>query len=393
MDPIRNPYAPGAGAHPPELAGRDSVLEAARIALERHRAGRHSQSIILAGLRGVGKTVLLNRIRRNARDGGIAAISFEATDSRPLPVALIPQLRSALIEMSRREAAKDLAQRALRVLAGFVSAWKVAYQDISLELDVDPIPGLADNQDLESDLLVLLEHAAAAARASGTAVALFIDELQYLPEEEMAAVITSMHGAAQEDLPLVLIGAGLPQVSSQLANSRSYAERMFTFPDIGPLPIEDAASALAKPAAAEGVAFQPEAMDAILRQTRGYPYFLQQWGKHAWLAAERSPISPADVERAGEAALEELDRSFFRIRMDNITPTEERYLRAMAELGSGPHRSSEVAEAFGKTLGGAAPHRDKMINRGMIWSPKRGFLDFTVPLFDEYLKRTVPIFD
>ena len=392
MDPVRNPYAPGAGANPPELAGRDEILREAEVALERHRLGRPNQGIILSGLRGTGKTVLLRRMLRQAADSGIVTISFEATDSRPLPVVLVPQLRSALIEMSKVEAAKDLAQRAMRVLAGFAAAWKFRYEEISLEFDVDSLPGQADNRELVSDLQALLEHVASAARASGTAVALFVDELQYLPRDETGALLASLHRTTQEDLPLVMIGAGLPQVAGALGDARTYAERMFIFFDIGPLTAEDAACALTKPADEEGVEFEDEALEAILERTGRYPYFLQQWGKQAWLAAEKSPISVEDVEAASIAALSELDRSFFRIRMDKTTPTQERYLRAMAEIGPGPRRSADVAKAFGTSLSGASPHRDQMIELGLIWSPKWGYVDFTVPLFDEYLRRTQQLF-
>lgn len=363
---MRNPYAPGAGANPPELAGRDAILREAEVALERHRLGRPNQSIILSGLRGTGKTVLLTRLEERAAEMGVAVVSVEASNTLPLPVVLIPQIRAALMEMSRRGKAN-----------GF---------------DIDSLPGLADNGDLVSDLQVLLGHVAVAARASGTAVALFVDEFQYLPEDEMGALLTALHGATQDDLPLVIIGAGLPQVAGALGDARTYAERMFIFFDIGPLTAEDAACALTKPADDEGVEFEDEALEVILERTGRYPYFLQQWGRQAWLAAEESPISVADVEAASATALDELDRSFFRIRMDKTTPTEERYLRAMAEVGPGPRRSADVAEAFGTSLSGASPHRAKLIELGLIWSPKHGYVDFTVPLFDEYLRRTQQLF-
>lgn len=392
MDAVRNPYAPGAGTTPPELAGRDEILEEARVAIERHKLGRPNQGIILSGLRGVGKTVLLNRIRREAAAAGVVAISIEASEALPLPTALLPPLRAALLDLSTREAAKEAARRALRALAGFISAWKVVYQDISLQLDAAPEPGLADSKDLESDLRDLLGRSAEAARANGTAIALFVDELHALPADQIGALLASLHGAAQDHLPLTLIGAGLPQIGGMLGDARSYAERMFTLFDVGPLSGDDAICALAKPAAAEGVAYDPDALTAIVARTQGYPYFLQQWGKHAWLAAGESPISAADVDRATNAAIAELDRGFFRIRLDRITPGQERYLRAMAELGPGPHRSADVARALGQDAAGASPHRDQVIRSGMAWSPRWGYIDFTVPLFDEYLKRTKPIY-
>ena len=392
MEAVRNPYAPGAGANPPELAGRDAILREAEIALERHRLGRPNQSIILSGLRGTGKTVLLNRLEERALEMGVTVVSIEASDIRPLPVILVPQLRAALIEISRREAAKSLALRGLRVLASFVSAWKFRYEDISLELDVDPLPGQADNRDLESDVQTLLKHVATAARASGSVVALFVDELQYLPRAEAAAVLTSIHAATQKDLPLILIGAGLPQVGGMLADVRTYAERMFIFFDLGPLEAEDAACALVKPAAEEGVEFEDGALEAILERTGRYPYFLQQWGKQAWLAAAESPISIDDVEAASGAALEDLDRGFFRVRLDRVGPEDERYLRAMAELGPGPCAASAVAEALGRAAEDVEAHRERLIEQGVIWTPRLGLVQFTAPLFDGYLKRTEPGF-
>ena len=393
MDAVRNPYAPGAGTAPPELAGRDQVLEEARVALERHKLGRPNQGIILSGLRGVGKTVLLNQIRRDAATSGLIPISIEASESTPLPAALLPPLRGALLGLSTREAAKDAAARALRALAGFISAWKLVYQDISLQLDAVPQPGLADSADLESDLRELLEHAAVAARANDTAIVLFVDEFHALPADQTGALLASLHGAAQNDLPLTLIGAGLPQIGGMLGDARSYAERMFTFFEIGPLSDEDAVRALAKPAAAEGVDYETAALSAIIDRTRCYPYFLQQWGKHAWLAADSSPISVDDVERATDAAISELDRSFFKIRLDRLKPSQERYLRAMAQLGPGPHRSADVASGLGQDPSAASPVRAQVIKSGMAWSPKWGYIAFTVPLFDEYLMRTEPIYD
>ena len=390
MDPVANPFAPGAGTPPPELAGRDDLRETVRIALERVRRGLPTKSIIMVGLRGVGKTVLLDRLRDDAEVSGLQTLRVEAPESRSLPAILAPQLRLALIRLSRNAQAKELATRALRGLAGFARALKIKYQDIEVGLDLDPEPGLADNGDLEHDLQALLEAVGAAARKAGTALVLFVDELQYVPEEQLAALITALHRCAQGKLPVVLVGAGLPQLRGQMGRAKSYAERLFDFPEIGPLADESAMAAIEKPAREQGVAIDADALDLIVRQTRGYPYFLQEWGKHAWDVADASPITPADVELGSIAAVAALDESFFRVRFDRLTPAEKRYLRAMAELGSGPHRSGDIAEILRKKVTSLGPTRNQLISKGMVWSPSHGDTAFTVPLFDEFMHRIMP---
>ena len=390
MDPIRNPYAPGAGTPPPELAGRDEFREAARIALERTRIGRPSKSLLMVGLRGVGKTVLLDRIREDAEARGIYALRVEAPENRSLPSILAPQLRTALLKLSNREAAKQLAQRALRALAGFAGALKVKYQDIEVGLDFEPEPGLADNGDLETDLQALLEVVGAAAKAEATCVTLFVDELQYVKEDELAALITALHRTAQRQLPVIMLGSGLPQVRGSMGRAKSYAERLFEFPEIGALSPDDARCAIAKPAQAEGVAIEDDALDDIVKQTRCYPYFLQEWGKHAWDVAERSPITAADVAIASQLATATLDESFFLVRFDRLTPTEKRYVRAMAQLGPGPHRSGDIASESNRAVSSLAPVRSQLIDKGMIWSPSHGDTAFTVPMFDEFMLRIMP---
>ena len=390
MDPIRNPYAPGAGTQPPELAGRDELRETARIALERARIGRPAKSIIMVGLRGVGKTVLLDRILADSENGGISTLRIEAPENRSLPSILAPQLRLALLKLSNREAAKQLAQRALRGLAGFVGALKVKYQDIEVGLDFEPEPGLADNGDLEADMQDLFEAVGAAAQADETCIALFVDEIQYVKEDQLAALITALHRTSQRQLPVVMVGAGLPQVRGRLGQAKSYAERLFDFPEIGALSIEDARVAIAKPARSEGVEIESDALNAIVARTLGYPYFLQEWGKHVWDVAERSPITVAAVEVASKQAVAALDESFFLVRFDRLTPSEKRYLRAMASLGTGPHRSGDIANILGRPVTSLAPTRNQLIGKGMIWSPSHGDTAFTVPMFDEFMRRIMP---
>ena len=390
VDPVRNPYAPGAGTPPPELAGRDELRETIRIALERVRAGRPTKSILMVGLRGVGKTVLLDRMRDDAEASGIHTIRVEAPESRSLPAILAPQLRQGLLRLSRIAKAKEFAQRALRGLAGFAKALKMKYQDIEVGLDFDPEPGLADNGDLEHDLQALLEVTGVAAKEAGTALAIFVDELQYVEEEELAALITALHRTAQRSLPVVLVGAGLPQLPGRMGRAKSYAERLFDFPQVGPLSQAAARIAIAKPASDQGVNVTEDALERIFQETHGYPYFLQEWGKHSWDAAVASPISLHDVELASKAAIAALDESFFRVRFDRLTPLEKKYLRAMAELGPGPHRSGDISDQLNREVTSLGPTRSQLIAKGMIWSPSHGDTAFTVPSFDEFMRRIMP---
>ena len=390
MDPIRNPFAPGAGTPPPELAGRDDLRKTLLIALERARIGRPAKSAMLVGLRGVGKTVLLDRIREDAENVGIHTVRIEAPEGRSLPALLAPQLRQALLRLSQIEAAKEYAVRGLRALSGFVGKLKVTFADIEVGIDYDPEPGLADNGDLEHDLQALFEQVGLAAKSAKTALAIFIDELQYVEESQLAALITAMHRTEQRQLPLVLVGAGLPQLRGQMGNAKSYAERLFDFPEIGPLPPPAARLAIERPLANEGVAIKEDALEQILRVTQGYAYFLQQWGSHTWRAASEPPITKANVDSASVTATAALDESFFRVRFDRLTPKEKKYLRAMAELGEGPHRSGDIAACFRAAVSSLAPTRSSLITKGMVWSPNHGDTAFTVPMFGEFMKRIVP---
>jgi hypothetical protein len=283
-----------------------------------------------------------------------------------------------------------LAKRALRALAGFAGALKVKYEDIEVRLDFDPDPGLADNGDLEHDLQALLEAAGAAARQAETALAMFIDELQYVEEEELAALITALHRAAQRQLPVVLVGAGLPQLRGGMGRAKSYAERLFDFPEIGPLPPDAAARAITKPLRDRDVDITPEALSLILERTYGYAYFIQEWGKHTWDTASSSPIAAEDVESASRFTIAALDEGFFRVRFDRLNAAEKRYLRAMAELGPGPHRSGDIAQVLGRPVTAFGPTRNRLISKGMVWSPSHGDTAFTVPLFDEFMHRILP---
>ena len=390
MDPITNPYSPGAGTPPPELAGRDELLNKVRIAIERIRRGRSAQSILMLGLRGVGKTVLLDQMRDNAEAAGFYTLRIEAPENLSLPALIAPELRVTLLRLSKVEQAKTYSVLALRALAGFATALKVKFQDIEVGLDFEPEPGLADNGDLEHDLAALLEAVGIAAKNAGSAVVMFIDELQYVEEDQLAVLISALHRCAQRKLPVTLVGAGLPQLRGRMGRAKSYAERLFEFPEVGALNEEEAALAITKPAEEEGVELETGAVAAIFKQTNGYPYFIQEWAKSAWDIASESPITLADVDAASTIAIAALDSSFFRVRFDRLTPSEKRYLRAMADLGPGPHRSGDIAGKLERPVQSVAPVRNNLIKSGMIWSPYHGDTAFTVPLFDDFMKRIMP---
>ncbi len=344
----------------------------------------------MVGLRGVGKTVLLDQMRLDAEREGVHTIRIEAPENRSLPALLAPQLRLALLRLSHIEAAREYAQRGLRALAGFAKALKVKFHDLEVGIDLEPEPGLADNGDLEGDLTALLEQVGKVAKKASTAVVLFIDEVQYIKEDEFAALISSLHRCAQGRLPVTVVGAGLPQLLALAGNAKSYAERLFDFPQIGPLEPSEAEQAIVKPAKDNGVQYESAATREVVRSTRGYPYFLQEWGKHSWDVAQSSPITLRDVRVASQEAIAALDESFFRVRFDRLTPKEKDYLRAMAELGPGPHRSGDIATVLGKPTNSLGPLRASLILKGMIWSPSHGDTAFTVPLFDEFMKRIMP---
>jgi AAA ATPase-like protein len=344
----------------------------------------------MVGLRGVGKTVLLDQIRKDAEASGIQVARIEAPENKSLPAILAPPLRQMLLRLNRVQTAIENSKRALRALAGFAKGLKIKYNDIEVGFDYEPEPGLADNGDLEIDLTSLLEQVGIASKDAQTAAVVFIDEMQYVKEDQLAALISALHRCTQNGLPLTVVGAGLPQLRGIAGKAKSYAERLFDFPTVGPLNDAEAALAIVKPARDEGVEYIPEAVDAIISKTKGYPYFLQEWGKHAWDTAKQTPITAADVEAASTNAIAALDESFFRVRFDRLTPTERTYLRAMSDLGPGPHRSGDIADRLKRQVSSLGPVRSSLIAKGMIWSPSHGDTAFTVPLFDEFMKRIMP---
>jgi hypothetical protein len=341
----------------------------------------------------VGKTVLLNEIKRMAESDGYRTISIEAHEGKALGQLIAPYLRSLLYDLDRIAGTGDKVKRGLAVLRSFIGALKVTVGEISIGLDIDPEKGAADSGDLEIDLPNLFVAIGEAAEDRKSSVAIFIDEIQYFSKKELGALIMAMHKIQQRQLPLVLLGAGLPILPGTAGESKSYAERLFNFPNIGALSQSDTAKALQEPAQEAGVSFENDALDEVFHLTKGYPYFLQEWGYVAWNLAKTSPITLQVVRDAEKAVIPRLDENFFRVRFDRLTPSEKNFLRAIAQLGHGAHRTGDIADVLKVKVTSLGPVRAKLINKGMIYSPAHGDLDFTVPLFDEFMMRAIPTFN
>lgn len=385
MDPVRNPFAPGAGSQPPELAGREDIVAAADTALQRILLGRPAQSQMLLGLRGVGKTVLLNKIEQIAEGHGYLTSFIEAPEDRKLVELLYPKIHQILRRLSSIETAKAASHNAMRALRSFASVFKIKMGDF--ELSVDPEPGVADSGNLEYDITELFLKVGEAAKAAGRGWVLLIDEVQYLTTAELAALIVAIHRVNQKSLPVILFGAGLPAIAALSGDAKSYAERLFIFPKVDALSEKDAADAIRQPIEEEGESINSDLLRDIFALTQGYPYFLQEWGYQVWNASDHSPISTDCIVIAGKEALRRLDEGFFKVRIDRLTPKEKEYVVAMARLGRGPYRSSDVADMLHEKVTTLGPRRAQIIAKGMIYSPAHGDVAFTVPMFDEYLKR------
>ena len=387
MDLINNPYSPGAGVPPPELAGRENILRDAENIIKRVRNGHSSQSLILLGLRGVGKTVLLNRVDQIAENLGCETSIFEADMDRTLPQLLTQQLHRLLLKLDRRKRMGDEVQKAFSLLQAFAGVFRVHYGEFQVGVSGSMVTG-----DLSLDLTDLMVSIGEAAKARNTVAVILIDEVQYIAKNDLGALIMALHKISQRQLPLVFFGAGLPQLAHLAGDAKSYSERLFTYPGVGPLDPEGARAALVEPARRENVEFEKDALDEILKQTEGYPFFLQVWGSHVWRIAEKSPITVSDAVEASKRAEAALDESFFKVRFERLTERQQQYARAMAEFGDAPANSTAVANLLGLTVKQAAPIRDEVIKKGMAFSPKRGLVAFTVPKFDEYMKRAAPTF-
>ena len=386
MDPLTNPYRPGAGTSPPALLGRDEIINEFGVNIRRAVSGSPGKSVMCVGLRGVGKTVLLNRFQEIATHEGFKVAFLEAPESGEFKVLLALQLRKVLLVLDRGPA-KRAVLSALRTLKAFT------YQlpdGTTLRLDVDALVGSADSGDLAHDVTDLFVAAGEAAQSRSVGILLAVDEVQYLKADELGALITAIHRTTQLGLPVVLVGAGLPQLPGLAGQAKSYAERLFDFPEIGSLADQDAKDALSIPAADQDVAYDNDALNLLVAESHGYPYFLQEWGYHVWNAAAATPISADDVIATRPAVIDQLDRNFFLVRFERMTPKEREYLRAMATLGPGPHRSGDIAACLGVRVESVAPRRSALIAKGMIYSPAHGDTGFTVPLFNEFLIRKMP---
>jgi predicted ATPase len=385
VNPKDNPFAPGAGTSPPELAGRSGLLRDGEVAIARAKQGR-GKGLMLLGLRGVGKTVLLRKLLEVAEQEHAISLFIEAAEDQSLASMLVPLLRTALLQLSGTERTKNLAATALGALRVFASTFKVKLGEF--EIGVKAPAGIADSGQLERDLQDLLETVALVARADQRALVILVDEVQFLQQADLAALIVATHALGQKSLPFLVLGAGLPQLAGLAGDAKSYAERLFDYPDVGPLPPEAARSAIVEPLKREGIAIEPAALEQIVSKTQGFPFFLQEWGSQVWNAAAASPIDVSDVALATKSAVERLDQSFFKVRLNRLTPREKEYLQAMALLGPGPHNSGDIAAKLDKQSSAVAPFRDGLIKKGMIFSRQHGKTEFTVPLFDEFLRRT-----
>lgn len=385
MDELDNPFRPGAGAPPPALVGRDELVAGFRLTVGRALRKRPGKSVMPIGLRGVGKTVLLNTFIEVAEDEGLKVGYIEAPETGDLPRLLAVRLRKILFDLDRAGKASRAVRRALGALGSFTYNLP---DGTSITLNVDALVGVADSGDLSDDLTDLLVEAGRAAEDRNTGIVLAIDEVQYLGVDELAALISAIHRTVQLNLPVVLVGAGLPQLPGLTGNAKSYAERLFEFPRIDSLRDTEARDVLRLPAREQGVEFEAAALDELLARTHGYPYFLQEWGYEVWNVAAGSPVTLKDVRDAAPLVQAKLDDNFFKVRMDRLTPAERTYLHAMAELGPGPHRSGDIAAQMGVQVESVAPRRSALIRKGMVYSPAHGDTAFTVPMFDEFLRRS-----
>lgn len=385
MDFVRNPFAPSAGSRPPELAGRDAILDIARTSCCRAVQGRNARSLLLLGLRGMGKTVLLNEIRKIAEEEGLLVSKVEAPEGESLARLLYPEMRKVMRSLSNTEAARQIASRGLRGLRSFAALFKIAVAGV--DIGVEPEPGLADTGDLQYDLPDLFRMIGGAAQAADKGWILLIDEVQYLSEADLSALIVALHAMSQEGLPVLLTGAGLPQIARLAGEAKSYAERLFLYQTVGALDPASAMQAIQKPILEEDASIEPEALQSIVDRTQGYPFFLQEWASVVWDTARGPKITLSDVDVSYCETLARLDDGFFKVRIDRLTKAEVQFVKAMSELGDGPYAMSDIARSMGRKLQSLGPVRASIIAKAMIYSTDHGYLDFTVPLFADFIRR------
>jgi len=385
MESSLNPFSPNAGSRPPELVGRDDVLNDVQTMVARLPRRLSVQSMLLTGIRGVGKTVLLNEIARRCESGVVFPIYLEATDDRTLAEMLAAPLRMTLLKLDRMAKTKDVVRKGMSGLRNFLGKLKISYGDFGIELE--PMLGLSDSGDLQSDLADLLVAVAQAAASNGNGVLLLIDEVQYLSEKELGALVMAMHRLQQLSLPMAMIGAGLPTLPGLTGNAKSYAERLFVFSEIGALSLENSIRAIRVPLSGANVRIEDDAVGFVFERSGGYPYFIQEWGFQLWNFVQVEPITLKDAHCVDMSVTEKLDRSFFRVRMERLTNAEKSLLFALIEMSGPEYKLTEVAEKMSVSVRALSPRRSSLIEKGMIYSPRTGTIAFTVPLFAEYLTR------
>jgi hypothetical protein len=386
MDPRKNPYAPGAGTKPPVLVGRDKQIESFDILLERLENGYVEQSMIITGLRGVGKTVLLDVFREKAEARDWATVEWEVEKNAAFAPKMAAHVRRALLQIAPKAKWTDRVLRAASILKSFTVTFNPDGA-MTAGLDIDALAGSGDSGELSEDLSDLFVAIGEAAQDRGVGVVFLVDEIQFLRPPELEALIVALHKCTRRSLPITLVGAGLPQIPRLAGEAKSYSERLFRFPQIGELDASDARDALVLPAAELDVEFGSAAVDFMVAYTQGYPFFLQEYGRIVWDETSASPVTLDDVRSVLPLVEAGLDESFFRVRAERTTELELRYLYAMAELGPRPHRASEVARRIQRTVEQAGPIRSRLIDKGLLYTPGHGYAAFTVPQFDRYMLR------
>ena len=391
MDAVRNPYTPNAGAEPDVIVGRDDQIASFDLLLKRLQLKRTEQSMIITGLRGVGKTVLLGQFRAKALTANWVVVEIEVTkhDDTQFRRDLAAKLRTALFELDARA---KWTER-MKYAAGILKSFSLSVDpggSLSAGIDVDAVQGFADHGDLAMDVSDVLVALGEAASSVGRGVVLLLDEIQFLGQKQLEALIGGLHKVVQRKLPITLVGAGLPQIAELAGDAKSYAERLFKFPAIGYLSPADASTALSEPASREGAHFDADALEAALAITGGYPYFIQELGYAVWPIASDNRITKDNIARAEAIYESKLDSSFFRVRLDRTTDLQRSYLRAMASLGSLPQKAADVAEVLGRTSPQMGPTRAELIAMGLLYTPEHGYAGFTVPHFDKFMIRAIP---
>ena len=393
MDPLKNPFSPGAGFRPPELAGRAEIMKRANVLFGKTLNRTPEKSLLLTGLRGVGKTVLLSEMERIAKDEfGLFVMSIEAKGDHSLRSELTPIMQDVLFDMDRMAKIGGKAKNGFSVLKNFMAGLSISVGEVKLGFDINTVRQKDDEKTLEKDLPRVLETLLEIAKEQHKGIILFIDEIHYFKQNELKALLFSLHHSNKKQLPFAIVGAGLPVIYEQLGEAKTYAERMFRFFDVGALSFEDSKKAMKNPAKRMGADFSEPALHEIYEKSKGYPYFLQEWGYHAWEYAETSPIAKQVVDNVTPDVLANLNTSFFRVRFDRLTASEKQYLRAMAHIGGESVSSGQVAKALGKRVTDISLIRDTLVKKGMIYSPAFGQVAFTVPLFGDFMKRTIPRF-